>query len=64
MTAIDITALITQLGFPIAVTVYLLWERRQRDNEASKEMVEVVKNNTLIIGQMVEAIKYCKEVNK
>jgi len=57
----DILAVIGQYGFPIAVTVYLLYERAKRDNQASDRFIKVVENNTLMLGGISETIKRCEK---
>ena len=74
----DLTVLIAQLGFPIATTVYLLWERTQtfkqgrEDDKAEKmrleamtgTMLEVVKANTASnTGLQATIQKLCEIVN-
>ena len=52
--------LIGTYGFPIAVTVYLLWERRQRDNEKSNKVAVAVENNTKVMISVQELMRDCK----
>ncbi len=74
----NLTVLIAQLGFPIAITVYLLWERTQtfkqgrEDDKAEKlrlegmttTMLEIVKANTASNTDLRATIqKLCEIVN-
>ena len=62
MTAgLDLVSLISTLGFPIAVTVYLLWRDKPKDDNNMKEIAKVVTNNTEMLGKISEVIKECKK---
>jgi len=68
----DLTGLITQYGFPIAVCVYLLWERTKTFAAASDRwakmndtVLEVVKSNTASNVDLKATIqKLCEIVNR
>jgi len=60
MTGIEgLLPLIGTYGFPIAVTLYLLWERKNRDDNFIKEIAIVIKSNTEALGAIREVIKEC-----
>jgi hypothetical protein len=54
---IDIVQLVGQVGFPIGVTIYLLYER-SRD---TKELKTAVENNTNMLAQVKEVINKCQK---
>jgi hypothetical protein len=45
--------LITGVGFPIAVTVYLLYERARRD----QTLTRAIENNTVAVQQLHEIVR-------
>ena len=48
-----IETLISTLGFPIAVTVWLLYER----NKTLKELITVIQSNTSVIKEACDKLK-------
>ena len=54
--------LIGTYGFPIVVTLYLLWERKKRDDEYLNKLSVVINTNTEALGAIKEVIKECKKV--
>lgn len=58
MIEIDIVQLISTLGFPIAVTVYLLWERHKRDSQLLKNFEKAISQNTEMLGRACEVITH------
>jgi len=67
----DLTGLITQYGFPIAVCIYLLWERTktfaaasERWDKMNNTVLEVVKANTVSHTELKSTIqKLCEIIN-
>lgn len=53
MDAPTITQLISNLGFPIAVCVYMAWDR----HEAQKEMKQSLDNNTKALNLILEHMR-------
>lgn len=55
-----ITQIVSTLGFPIAMCIYLLYRDSKRD-EAHKEemakMTEAINNNTIALTQLAERMK-------
>ena len=54
-------SIISTLGFPIAVTVYLLWERRKHDQDFIEEIKTIIKSNTEALAGIKEVMKECKK---
>lgn len=55
-----IIQLISQVGFPIAVAAYLLYQNRQESESHEKEMmqmVEALNNNTVAITKLQERLE-------
>lgn len=55
-----IIQLISQVGFPIAVAAYLLYQNKQESESHEKEMmqmVEALNNNTLAITKLQERLE-------
>lgn len=51
--------MIQTVGFPIAVCVYLLYDRRKSDSEHKTEvdkMTEALNNNTVVLNRILEAL--------
>lgn len=48
-----ITQLISNVGFPIAVCVYMAWDR----HNTQKEMTQALDNNTIALQQILEHIR-------
>jgi len=57
----DIPALISTLGFPIAITIYLLWERQQ----VTKTLEKAIKQDLVIAIQELreEIIRFSERCN-
>ncbi len=51
--SVSIEGLIASLGFPTAITVWLLYER----NKTLKELMTIVQNNTNMIEKACDALK-------
>lgn len=51
----EIISLIGNLGFPIAISVYLLWERMKKTEKLEK----VVENNTEALEKLAGIIEDC-----
>lgn len=71
----EIFTLIGTYGFPIVVSIYLLWERRKTEKENFEAFTEainnnstktrtVIENNNTILGTIAELMRDCKESNK
>lgn len=52
MVAEEIVGLIGSLGFPIAISVYLLWERNKYTRELTKAVFEVKNTLEIIQGKL------------
>lgn len=55
----NITALISNLGFPIAMCCYLLYRMAKSDDQHAQEMEKVttaLNNNTLVIQRLVDRL--------
>lgn len=55
-----IIQLISQVGFPIAVAAYLLYQNKQESESHEKEMmqmVEALNNNTVAITKLQERLE-------
>ena len=65
MTAKDITDMISQVGFPVVVTLLLLYQQ-MKTNEGYYELIEQVKqlveNNTNVLNSIV--VKSNEQTNK
>lgn len=56
----QITTLISNLGFPIAVCIFLFYNNMRQDEKHSEEiskLSEVIANNTLILKELSERLK-------
>ncbi len=54
-----ITQIVSTLGFPIAMCIYLLYRDGKRDEAHKEEMAkttEAINNNTIALTQLVERI--------
>ncbi len=62
MESTSIENIIANLGFPIAICVYLLYDKRT----FLAKLSEIIQNNTDAIADLVHAldIKYSKEIKK
>lgn len=52
-----ISQLIGSLGFPVAITIYLLWHQDKVDEQHTDEMskiTEALNNNTLALTKLTE----------
>lgn len=49
--------LITTVGFPIAVTGFLLWERMRNDKEQTEKIAEALNNNTKALVELQTMFK-------
>ena len=52
--------LIGSLGFPITITIYLLWSRKNYDDKMNDTLNNFslnIQENTILIKQLVEIIK-------
>lgn len=59
MTLADITQIITQIGFPVAVCLICFWyiNKIQEDHKAEMEkMSEAINNNTLVMQKLIDKI--------
>ena len=71
MSEISIIDIAKDYGFPIAVSIYLLWERQtafkaadERWRQINELVIEVVKQNTATITRLESTIqKLCEIVN-
>ena len=65
MTAKDISDMISQVGFPVVVTMLLLYQQ-MKTNESHYELIEQVKqlveNNTKVLNQIM--VKNDEQANK
>lgn len=53
--------LVSAVGFPIAVTVYLLWYVNKQSTQHKEEMdnvTQAIQNNTLALTQLIATIEY------
>lgn len=51
--------LIGSLGFPIAISIYLVYvneRNNRRNNEENKRLAEVINNNTLALTKLTERV--------
>ena len=55
----QIFPLIGQYAFPIVVTVYLLWERKHRDDKTLEEVKIVIATNTEALAGIKEVMLRC-----
>jgi len=55
----QIFPLIGQYAFPIVVTVYLLWERKHRDDKILEEVKAVITTNTEALAGIKEVMLRC-----
>lgn len=64
MEAVDLFTAIKDVGYPIVMTIYLLWYMRylddKHDNEVSK-LRDIVEKNTQAILSLTESIRFLKE---
>lgn len=59
MTPADITNLIANMGFPIAVCVICFWYIAKKDNihrEETAKLAEALNNNTLVMQRLVDKL--------
>lgn len=59
MTVADITGMITNIGFPIAVCVICFWYITKKDalhREEMSKLAEALNNNTLVMQQLVDKL--------
>lgn len=59
MTVADITGIITNIGFPIAVCVICFWYIAKKDalhREETNKLAEALNNNTLVMQQLVDKL--------
>ena len=56
---LDLVSLISTVGFPISVTIYLLYERAKREDGQLKEVKAVIQSNTEALAAIKEVIKEC-----
>lgn len=61
MTGLDLVSLISTVGFPISVTIYLLYERNKREDGQLEEVKQVIKSNTEALAAIKEVIKECNK---
>lgn len=62
-----ITQFITSVGFPIAVTCYLLYSQNRRDQAHKEEMDSMTKalnDNTVVIQKLVDRMDVIYDVSK
>lgn len=55
-----IAQFVQQMGFPIAICCYLLYDRRLSDDahkEESIKMTEALNNNTLALSRILEVLR-------
>lgn len=55
----DIVNIIQNVGFPIAIVVYLLFRDSQKDKEHAEEvakLAEAINNNTLVMTQIKDKL--------
>lgn len=57
----DIFQLIGTYGFPIVISVYLLWERRHRDDSFITELKSIITSNTEALSAIKEVMQGCKK---
>lgn len=60
-----LTDLISSVGFPIFVTLYLLWQgnkEEQTHREEVKELSTALNNNTLVLQKIVDKMDDMKEI--
>jgi hypothetical protein len=56
-----IAQLVSTLGFPIAVCVYMFWSQekeRETHKEETAKLTEALNNNTLVIQSLKDAIDH------
>ena len=55
----DITQIVSNLGFPIAITLYLLYYVKELNNQHREEVNELrtaIENNTLIVTKLCDRL--------
>jgi hypothetical protein len=55
----DITQIVSNLGFPIAITLYLLYYVKELNNQHREEVNELrtaIENNTLIVTKLCDKL--------
>lgn len=55
----NIVAIVTQLGFPVAMCLLLFWYVTQKDKSHAEEMskmAEAVNNNTLVMQRLLDKL--------
>ena len=57
MSELEFIPLITQVGFPIAVAVYLLWERTKTFTESRGDMVTLNKKYEELNAVLLEVVR-------
>lgn len=60
----DIQSLITDVGFPIAMVLVMVWfifQSTKWHREDSKEWREAITNNTLVIGKLISVLEAAKD---
>lgn len=60
-----ITDLITSVGFPIFVALYLLWQankEEQTHRQEVKDLSEALNNNTLVLQKIVDKMDIMREI--
>lgn len=61
----DIVTLVTNLGFPIAICLLLMWYIREitiKHEEETKRFTEALNNNTLVLQKLCDALDVEREV--
>ena len=56
----DVTDIVSQVGFPIAMCAALFWKINDQDNKHQKEMeavTEALNNNTLAMQKLVDKLE-------
>jgi len=64
MTEIELVSLISQVGFPIAVAVFLLWKGYTQDKEFLKALQDLSTLMREHISQKDQAIELLKDATK
>jgi hypothetical protein len=54
---VQLVDLVQTVGFPIAITVYLLWDKRQSENTNAKELSDALNEMTQTLIELKTFLK-------
>lgn len=67
MTIADLTQIIGSLGFPIAMCIYMMYvndRNNKRNNETTKELTNIINNNTVALTKLTDRIDTIEQNSK